>query len=104
MFASRSTLLLSLVAAASTALAFQQQAGPACTTAPGTACQYSYTGFDDSNGDLFTVVDGFCGPVRADGISYCADAGARCESDGAWSLPYCARMTSETLLLRLNRC
>lgn len=81
MFASRSTLLLSLVAAASTALAFQQQAGPACTTAPGTACQYSYTGFDDNNGDLFTVVDGFCGPVRADGISYCADAGARCEID-----------------------
>ena len=84
MFASRFTLLLSLVAAASTASAFQQEAGPACTTAPGTACQYSYTGRDDLNQPLFTVVDGFCGPVRADGNSYCADAGARCSGDGAF--------------------
>lgn len=74
---SSSSIVLLLGALASTALAYQQVAMPACaaTQVPGDACTTSYTGTDTNGNPIDVVVNAFCGPVRSDGLSYCADNG-----------------------------
>jgi len=59
---------LALVALASSALAFQEFGGPACTTV-GSACTFQYI---DSSDTLVTV-NAFCAPN-----GFCADNGATC--------------------------
>lgn len=68
-------ITLLAAALASSALAKQNAPSPACTTAPDTACNYSYQTVDANSNPITVFVDAFCGPIRTDGLSYCGDNG-----------------------------